>query len=452
MRHKISLIFSFVMAFNLLFAVSASAQTINGTISGTVVDTQESAVAGATVTAINAETGFERSATTNEEGIFRIAALPVGVYSVRVEKTGFSTLVNSNVQVSVATNSDLRFQLGVGQVETTVEVTSAGEVLDTTQSQVSKTVNERQILELPGRNSLNGLALLNPGVLPNQNGRPGSGFAVNGNRTRSNNFTIDGANNNDQSLSIPRQNLPPEALGEFQIITNTFAAEYGRNAGSYVNQITRSGTNEFHGTGFYTWSGNDLDALSTGQERAFRANVAAGVPEDRALRLARSVTVTNIYGFTVGGPVVKNHTFFFTDLDFNDFRTTVGSASRLALGTQARQRLSLAGRGFNSQALNYLLNTFPVANDPTSGGSLTLTGSAAISCPASDPQCNVIPFTTFNRGATGGIAYGTDFGRFLGKVILACLRTINYHFATCSMTLKTLAARLVFRVKKSAQL
>jgi hypothetical protein len=238
---------------------------------------------------------------------------------------------------------------------------------------------------------------------------------VNGNRTRSNNFTIDGANNNDQSLSIPRQSLPPEALQEFQIITNTFAAEFGRNAGSYVNQITRSGTNKFSGTGFYTWGGNGLDALTTGQSRSFNANVAA-LGKDAALRNARSVTVDNTYGVTFGGPIVKDHTFFFTSLDFNDFRTTVSSASRLALSPEAVARLQLPGRTIVPQALQFLLANFPVANDPTSQGSVTLTGTTAITCPPTDPNCNVIPFQIFNRGRTGGIPFGTDADRWMMKV------------------------------------
>ena len=422
MKSKTLINFSLAIVFCLLLGISAIAQTINGTISGNVVDAQKAAIPGATVTVTNTETGLERSATTNESGSFRIGGLPVGTYNVRVAGSGFAPLTRENVQVSTAIETALDFDLTPGSVEATVNVTSSGELLDTTQSQVIKTVSQQQILELPGRNSLNGLALLNPGVLPNQNGRPGSGFAVNGNRTRSNNFTIDGANNNDQSLSIPRQNLPPEALQEFQIITNTFAAEFGRNAGSYINQITRSGTNQFTGALFYTWGGNGLDALTTTQERTFRTNLANNVPEERALRNARSVTVDNTYGGTFGGPIVKNHTFFFTSLDFNDFRTTVSSATRLALGPLARERLQLANRpGVNPTALNFLLTTFPLANDPTSGGSLNLTGTAVgIPC-GTDPNApacavNVIPFTTFNRGATGGIPYGTDFDRWMIKI------------------------------------
>lgn len=392
-------------------------QTINGTISGIVVDQQGAVISGATATVVNSEINFRRSATTNNNGNFRIAGLSVGFYTVTVEKEGFSTKINNDVQVSVGTDTNLSFELATGTVSATVEVTSVGEILDTTQSQVSKTITERQILELPGRNTLNGLALLNPGVLPNQNGRPGSGFAVNGNRTRSNNFTIDGANNNDQSLSIPRQGLPPEAIQEFQLITNTFAAEFGRNAGSYVNQITRSGTNEFHGTVFYAWDGNGVDALTTNQQRAFSANLAAGDSKEVALRKARSVSVNNTYGFTVGGPIVKDHTFFFTSLDFVDFRQTISSVSRAAFTAQALQRLQLPGRtGMVPQSLSYLLSNYPAANDPTAFGSITLTGNLAITCPPSDPSCNVLPIQTINRTKDAGIPYGNDFGRWLIKV------------------------------------
>lgn len=415
MKNKLSLILGLAIAICFLASLQTMAQTINGTISGTVTDPQDAVVPGATVTVTNSENGTTRTAQTSDDGAFRFPGLAVGMYSVKVEKSGFSALTSDNIAVSVAGDTSLQLKLETGSVAATVDVTATGEVLDTTQSQVSKIVNQQQILELPGRNSLNGLALLNPGVLPNQNNRPGSGFAVNGNRTRSNNFTIDGANNNDQSLSIPRQNLPPEAIQQFQIITNTFAAEYGRNAGSYVNQITRSGTNEFHGTGFYLWAGNSLNALSTDEERSFRRNVDA-LGEYRALRNARSVNVNNTFGFTFGGPVVKNHTFFFVSYDANDGRQTISSATRVAFTDLARQRLQLAGRNVDSQALNFLLTNFPAANDPTSRGSVSLTGTAAIACPPSDLECNALPLAIFNRGASGGIPFRTDFDRGLIKI------------------------------------
>jgi outer membrane receptor protein involved in Fe transport len=386
-----------------------NAQTINGSISGAVTDQNGSAISGASVKVTNVGTGAMREATTNSEGLYRIVGLPVGVYTVRIEQGGFQPQVNERVEVSVAVDATANFTLKTAAVQEVVVVTETAALLETTQSQVVKTVDDRTILELPGRNVLNGLALLNPGVLPNNNGRPGAGFAVNGNRTRSNNFTIDGANNNDQSLSIPRQNLPPEAIGEFQLITNTFAAEFGRNAGSYVNVITRSGTNQYHGIAHYTWQGNGLDSLTTGQQRTYNAQRAAGLADKQALRAARSVVVDNVYGGTVGGPVKKDHTFFFTSLDFNDVRQTVSSVQRDAINQAGIDTLRSVSSQLAPGALDFLLKTFPVANDPTSIGTLPIVNSAGTTIAT-------VPVFRFNRTLNGGIAYGTDFWRSLSKV------------------------------------
>ncbi|MET0623716.1 MAG: carboxypeptidase regulatory-like domain-containing protein [Pyrinomonadaceae bacterium] len=414
-----------LLAFVCIFATAAAAQTINGNIVGTVLDEQDAAVPGAVITATNVGTGASRTATTNDEGLYRISGLPVGEYTVKVEKAGFGG-ASSVVGVSVGVDSKSDFMLKAGGVAEQVTVVSSGAMLDTTQSQVAKTVDQTRILELPGRNSLNGLALLNPGVLPNQNGRPGSGFAVNGNRTRSNNFTIDGANNNDQSLSIPRQNLPPEAIGEFQIITNTPSAEFGRNAGSYVNQITKSGTNEFHGIGHYSWGGNGLDALTTTQQFNFnslRNNPAnSSLSDKEILRRVRSVTNDSTYGFVVGGPVVKNHTFFFFSADWNDFRQTVGAATRPAITQAGLDQLRANSARFAPGVVDYIANTYPIANDPTVQGSIVVrdVSSTAGTCQTSVTTCPTLftlPFQTYNRFlGQGGIPYGTDFQRYIPKI------------------------------------
>jgi hypothetical protein len=391
-----------------------TAQTINGTISGVVTDANGAAVAGATVTATNKDTGQTRDAVTNDEGLYRIGSLAVGTYTVKVDKGGFGT-VSEETSVSAGSDTAVNAKLSAGSVTAQVTVSDASALLETTQSQVVKTVDQQRILELPGRNSLNGLALLNPGVLPNQNGRPGSGFAVNGNRTRSNNFTIDGANNNDQSLSIPRQGLPPEAIGEFQIITNTFAAEYGRNAGSYVNQLTRSGTNDVHGSGFYAWDGNGVDSLSTSQQRCVNANTTTNpnnLSSTQILRNCRSVTNNSVYGFTVGGPVVRNHTFFFTSFDWNDFRSNVSSSTRLALDAPSRAFLQANTALFAPGTVDFLLNNFPVNNDPTSGGTVSVRNLNA----AGTPIIGTLQFRTYNRAASGPIPNPQDFDRQLIKI------------------------------------
>jgi len=406
---------SIVLCFVLGAWQYALAQSINGSIKGSVVDEQGGAIAGASVTVTSKETGSQRNAVTNEEGRYNFTGLPVGTYSIKIEKSGFASTSKDNIQVNVAESAEINFDLATGTVEAQVEVTAAGELLDTTQSQVSKVVDQRNILELPGRNTLNGLALLQPGVLPNQNGRPGSGFAVNGNRTRSNNFTIDGANNNDQSLSIPRQNLPPEAIKQFQIITNTFAAEYGRNAGSYVNQITQSGKNEVFGTIFYNWGGNEFDALTTNQQRSVNALVATGVSREDAVRRSRNIQVDQTYGLVVGGPIQKNRTFFFTSIDFNDFRSTISRSARPAL-TQASRDLLFANRAsFAPGTVDFLLSAFPASNDPTLASTTLAASTVNVTVPGVGTVLPLV-FQTYNRGATGGIPYKTNFKRWLGKI------------------------------------
>jgi outer membrane receptor protein involved in Fe transport len=393
----------------LLLPAMGNAQTINGSISGAITDQNGSAVPGVLIKVTKVGTGSTREATTDSEGLYRIVGLPVGVYSVRVEQAGFQSQVNERIEVRVAIDATANFSLKAAGVQEVVTVTETAVLLETTQSQVVKTVNTRTILELPGRNNLNGLALLNPGVLPTQNGRPGSGFAVNGNRTRSNNFTIDGANNNDQSLATPRQNLPPEAIGEFQLITNTFAAEFGRNAGSYVNVITRSGTNQYHGIAHYTWQGNGLDSLTTNQQRTYNTQRGLGRTDKQALRAARSVIVDNVYGGTLGGPIKKDHTFFFNSLDFNDVRQTVSNVQRNAITQQGVDALRANSSQFAPGALDFLLNTFPVANVPNNRGTIRFTDPA-------DGSEIVVPIGDFNRTLNGGIPYGTDFWRYLARV------------------------------------
>lgn len=388
---------------------AAGAQTIYGSISGVVTDQAGAAAAGAKIVATHLATGAVREAATNEEGLYRIAGLPIGVYSVKVVMTGFQPQINERVEVSVAIDSAANFTLAAGALQEVVTVTETAALLETTQSQVSKVVDNTRILELPGRNTLNGLATLNPGVVPNNNNRPGSGFSVNGNRTRSNNFTIDGANNNDQSLAIPRQNLPPEAIGEFQIITNTFAAEFGRNAGSFVNVISRSGTNQFHGIAHETWSGNGLDALTTLEQRIYNAQRAAGRSDKQALRAARGVQVNNQYGGTLGGPVIKDHTHFFTSLDFNDARRTL-SASRVAMTRQGADNLKANAALFAPGALDFLFKTFPVANDPTPQGSVNVTDQTT------GAVITTVPFQRFNRGVDGGVPFAGDLWRYLAKI------------------------------------
>jgi hypothetical protein len=216
----------------------------------------------------------------------------------------------------------------------------------------------------------------------------------------------------------------PEALQEFDIITNTPNAEFGRNAGSYVNQITKSGTNDFHGIVHYSWDGNGADALTTTQQR--NLNALKAVPNQtlttkQMLRQVRSVTNDSIYGFVVGGPIKKNHTFFFGSADFDDFRQTIGSATRPAITQAGLDQLVANQAKFAPGVVDYIKKSYPIANDPTSNGSITVrdVSSTAGTCqtnPSTCPSLFSLPFLTYNRYLGKGIPYGTDFDRYLVKV------------------------------------
>ena len=384
------------------------AQTIYGSISGTVVDQSGAAIKEATVIVKNRETGLSRETKTNDLGLYAITSLPIGNYSAEVSAPSFGKKARENLLVSVSVNTTVDFTLEPAGATETINVTTEAPLMDTVKSQVSREVESRRILELPGRNSLNGLALLQPGVVNNQNGRPGSGFAVNGGRTRSNNFTIDGANNNDQSLSIPRQNLSPETIQQFQIVTNNFSAEYGRNSGAYINQITKSGTNDFHGIVMWTWQGNGLDALTTGEERTFKAGKTLGLTDKQAVRRARGVTVDNLGGGFVGGPIKPDHTFFFVGYDRQWFRTTAVPTPTIAISPQGIANLQANAGRFAPGALDFLTNTFPTANDPAPRGQINVALPGGPTIP--------VPLQQFNRALTGAFPFGTTFWRLMPKI------------------------------------
>jgi Carboxypeptidase regulatory-like domain/TonB-dependent Receptor Plug Domain len=221
-----------------IFSLSAFGQATKGTLRGTVTDPNGQAVAGASVTAKNQATGVANSAvTTGGEGIFVVSNLLPGTYTITVEPTaGFSKKVVTDVTVTVGQTTDVPVSLTIGTPSETVTVTSSGEeIVNREQSQVSTTFDSRKVTELPTNGAGGGidtLALLSPGVIVSRSGGTntnGAGLSVNGNRGRSNNFQIDGADNNDLSVGGPALFVDfTDSIQEFQVITNNFSAQYGR--------------------------------------------------------------------------------------------------------------------------------------------------------------------------------------------------------------------------------
>jgi|CXWL01.1.fsa_nt_gi outer membrane receptor protein involved in Fe transport len=286
---------------------SAFGQATTGTISGTVTDPAGNVVSGATVTAKNEATGVSAASfTTTGDGLFVFSNLNPGLYSVTVATpSGFKTKTVTGVTVRLGLDTPVRVALEVGGASETVTIVASADEIAQTNSEITANFDKRKVSELPSNAAGGGidtLALNIPGVTPgfgNVNSN-GTTLSVNGNRARSNNFTIDGTDNNDLSIGGPSYFVSnTEIVQEFQVVTNNFSAQYGRNQGAIVNIITKGGTNDFSGSAFlYHRNASSLDAM-TNLERA------------TATRSARDKFISNTYGFTFGGPIVKNKAFFF---------------------------------------------------------------------------------------------------------------------------------------------
>ena len=297
-----------LIAMVFLFSAPVMAQATTGSLRGTVTDPNGQVVTGATVTVKNEATGSEVSSTTNSEGAFVLSSLLPGKYTVTVVPTGgFSTKAVKGADVRLGTETEIKVELAIGTPTETVTITANTEEIVSTNSQISSSFETRKVEDLPSNSAGGGidtLALLAPGVVPGFGNVNGNGvtLSVNGNRARSNNFTLDGTDNNDLSIGGPSLFVDnQEAVAEFQIITNNYSAQYGRNQGAIVNIVTKSGTNTFHGSGFeFHRNSSSLDAM-TNQERADKT------------RSRRDKFVSNVFGGTFGGPIVKNKAFFFFD-------------------------------------------------------------------------------------------------------------------------------------------
>ena len=287
-------------------ALSAVAQTGTSNITGTVRDSAGAAVPGATVTAKSEATGVASTQTTNDSGLYAFTALPVGNYTITVEKQGFKTVQNTKNALEVGTPLTVDVALEPGAVSETVTVIGGTEQLQTANATMGNVVEQKAIEALPlnGRNPLT-LLLLEPGVVQRSFGGAGSGVHVNGARDRAYNVTIDGIEANESSVPNPVSNLyriNPDNVQEFKVTTNNATAEEGRNSGASISIATRSGTSEFHGTGFGFFRNeafNSNDFFSNAQK----------TPKPK-IRMFQ-------YGFELGGPIKKNKTFFFGGYQYN---------------------------------------------------------------------------------------------------------------------------------------
>src|SRR2546422_2552704 len=305
MKEVINLICSFLILIA-LGITAAIAQTGSSNITGSVRDVNGAVVPGATVTAKNEATGVTSTQTTTDSGLYAFSSLPVGKYTITVEKQGFKTLQKTNNVLEVGIPLTVDVALEVGQVSETVNVQGGLEQLQTANATIGNVVEHKAIETLPlnGRNPLT-LLLLEPGVVQRSAGGAGSGVHVNGARDRAYNVTIDGIEANESSVPNPVSNLyrlTPDNVQEYKVTTNNATAEEGRNSGASISVATRSGTSEYHGAG-YLFLRNE----------AFNSNEFFANAQNTPKPLIRMFQP----GFEMGGPIKKNKTFFFGSYQYN---------------------------------------------------------------------------------------------------------------------------------------
>ncbi len=301
-------------------AASNSAFAQNATVTGTVVDTTGAVVAKANISVHNVNTNTDRAAESSAEGNYTVAQLPPGVYNISVTKDGFKTVDVNAVTLVVDQNFTLNIKLEVSSVAASVEVNAQSVApVELQNATISNVIEEKQMTELPLilRDPYQ-LVLLSTGVV--QTDAEG-GVSVNGGRERNNNFMLDGVDNNDADVpgnlgGLTSQN--PDSAQEFRVMTNNFAPEYGRNNGAVVDVITRSGANAFHGDAYYfgRWDALGARDFFNHQIDPVTGNVAAKNPY-----------VRNLYGASLGGPIIKNKTFFFLNYEGDRFNTTLTNNS-----------------------------------------------------------------------------------------------------------------------------
>jgi hypothetical protein len=290
---------------------------VTGSIAGTIQDPQGAAIAGAPVQAIDSATGANFSAKSDSQGYFELRSLPLGSYNLTIEASGFRKLHLTNVTVGAGVINKLAsLVLEIGTASETVTVESAAPLVDSTSSQIGGNFDTQVVQALPNAGvGFDNLVLYIPGVANNGStnfsNTNGAAVANNGLRGRSNNFQIDGQANNDNSVAGPMVFLSnPDVMEELQVVSNNFSAEYGRNSGTVVNYITKSGTNLWHGSAYEFYEGDWDRSLTNGQKNPLLGFCAPGVTIGcRAAVIPRYVE--NRYGGTFGGPILKNRLWFF---------------------------------------------------------------------------------------------------------------------------------------------
>lgn len=344
--------------------VATRAQTTTATISGVVTDAKGATVGDSQITATNVRTNISRATTTDDAGRYLVSGLPPGEYKVTAEHPGFSKEIRQGIELTVGRDAVVNFGLRVGAITDQVVVVGDAPLVNTTSSEISALVDQRTIVELPlnGRDLFQ-LATLQIGVvnvgpltdIPLNSGTGAVKMSINGGRINFNNFLLDGTSVNEVQNTTPGSVAGGftgvDAIQEFQLLTNNYSAEYGGAGGGIINVVSKSGTNQVHGTAFEFIRNSALDARNFFDLR--------DVPPFKR----------NQFGGSVGGPIVKDKTFIFGA--YEGLRQRLAQTRRFTVPTAAaRQGILPTGNVMVSPAVVPYLNLYPPANAGDAGGGL----------------------------------------------------------------------------------
>jgi outer membrane receptor protein involved in Fe transport len=300
---------------------------VTGSLSATVLDPQGAAVAGATVRATQVETGRVFTTTSSNAGVVQLPSLPPGTYNVAIDAQGFSAHSVQGVKVEVGKDSGLGpVTLKLGGTTETVTVEGTAPLIESTTDQISQTFESKEVANVPLGNTYDSFVLFTPGVATSGSAsfenNNGAELSINGQRSRSNNYQLDGEANNDTTIGGPSFFFGnQDAIAELQVVTN-FDAEYGRNMGGVINYVTKNGTNNFHGTGYEFWQGATFDSFQNQEKSPLLGFCAPG--QSAASGCLTPVIprfVQNQWGGTIGGPIKRDKVWFFGSTNWEHQRT-----------------------------------------------------------------------------------------------------------------------------------
>jgi len=352
---------------------AAMAQGLDGTLRGQVKDPTAALVPGAQVTAKNNGTGVVRTAVTTSAGTYTFPNLLVGSYTISAEIAGFKKSVRPNVEIRANQITEVDVTLEVGEVTVTMEIQAGAELVQTTSSQLSSSISGKPVTDLPnfgnaGDGTPYALAILTPGVTTQGGGILGEGGSIGGNRPRNNNFTIDGVDNNRLDITGTALPVIADAVHEFTLLTNQFSAEYGHSTAGQFNLITKSGSNEVHGTAFFIGNNRKLNAFDNLEEIDFRNGDISG---KRRYDFART-------GGTLGGPIIKDKLFVFGAYQYQTLgQAATGSTAETVTSNGLATIKSIPGLSQNNVGIISNQSIWPVASTPN-GSFARVTGSDGV--------------------------------------------------------------------------